>query len=46
MNSCDIRVHAYKNGKTMEQCNEEASKNRDCCQTKFLKKEKFHGPES
>jgi hypothetical protein len=25
--SCDIRVHAYKNGKTMEQCREEARKN-------------------
>ena len=26
---CDVRVHAYKNGKTMEQCREEARKNRD-----------------
>ena len=24
INSCDSRVHAYKNGKTMEQCKEEA----------------------
>jgi hypothetical protein len=26
-NSCDARVHAYKNGKTMEQCKEDARKN-------------------
>ena len=26
MDSCDIRVHAYKNGKTMEQCKDEARK--------------------
>jgi hypothetical protein len=26
MDSCDIRIHAYKNGKTMEQCKEEARK--------------------
>jgi hypothetical protein len=25
--SCDSRVHAYKNGKTMEQCKEEAKEN-------------------
>ena len=25
--SCDIRIQAYKNGKTMEQCREEARKN-------------------
>ena len=25
--SCDVRIHAYKNGKTMEQCKEEARKN-------------------
>jgi hypothetical protein len=25
--SCDVRIHAYKNGKTMEQCREEARKN-------------------
>jgi hypothetical protein len=25
--SCDSRVHAYKNGKTMEQCKEEAREN-------------------
>jgi hypothetical protein len=27
--TCDVCVHAYKNGKTMEQCREEARKNRD-----------------
>ena len=27
VNSCDSRVHAYKNGKTMEQCKEEAREN-------------------
>jgi hypothetical protein len=27
VNSCDSRVHAYKNGKTMEQCKEEARQN-------------------
>jgi hypothetical protein len=32
--SCDVRVHAYKNGKTMEQCREEARKN-----TKILSEE-------
>jgi hypothetical protein len=25
--SCDARIHAYRNGKTMEQCKEEARKN-------------------
>ena len=25
---CDVRVHAYKNDKTMEQCREEARKKR------------------
>ena len=27
ISSCDSRVHAYKNGKTMEQCREEAREN-------------------
>ncbi|MGH9953882.1 MAG: hypothetical protein ACRD5J_19880, partial [Nitrososphaeraceae archaeon] len=31
---CDSRVHAYKNGKTMEQCKEEAKEN-----TRVLSKE-------
>jgi hypothetical protein len=38
LNSCDIRVHAYKNGKTMEQCKEEARKNRKLLSTKIFKK--------
>ncbi len=25
--SCDVRIQAYKNGKTMDQCREEARKN-------------------
>jgi hypothetical protein len=25
--SCDVHIHAYKNGKTIEQCKEEARKN-------------------
>jgi hypothetical protein len=25
-NSCDFRIHAYKNGKTMEECRQEARK--------------------
>jgi hypothetical protein len=25
-NSCDSRIHAYKNGKTMEECRQEARK--------------------
>jgi hypothetical protein len=27
VSKCDVRIHAYKNGKTMEQCKEEARKN-------------------
>ena len=27
VNSCDSHVHAYKNGKTMERCKEEAREN-------------------
>jgi len=34
VNSCDSRIHAYKNGKTMEQCREEAREN-----TQILSKE-------
>lgn len=37
--SCDIRVHAYKNGKTMEQCKEEARKNTALLSDEILKKE-------
>ncbi len=35
---CDIRVHAYKNGKTMEQCREEARKNTEILSEEILKK--------
>jgi hypothetical protein len=35
---CDVRVHAYKNGKTMEQCREEAKKNMEILSDKILKK--------
>jgi len=34
VNSCDSRIHAYKNGKIMEQCREEAQEN-----TQILSKE-------
>ncbi len=34
VNSCNSRVHAYANGKTMEQCKEEAREN-----TRVLSKE-------
>jgi len=34
VNSCDSRVHAYKNGKTMEQCKQETREN-----TRALSKE-------
>ena len=37
-NSCDIRVRAYKNGKTMEQCKEEARKNTEFLSDEILKK--------
>ena len=35
--SCDIRVHAYKNGKTWEQCKEEARKNTELFSQEILK---------
>jgi hypothetical protein len=35
---CDIRVHAYKNGKTMEQCREEARKNTEILSDEILEK--------
>ena len=38
--SCDSRVHAYKNGKTMEQCREEAREN-----TQILSKELLENSE-
>jgi hypothetical protein len=36
--SCDVRIHAYKNGKTMEQCREEARKNTEILSNKILEK--------
>jgi hypothetical protein len=35
---CDVSVHAYKNGKTMEQCREEAKKNTEILSDEILKK--------
>ena len=35
---CDVRVHAYKNGKTMEQCREEARKNTEILSHEILEK--------
>jgi hypothetical protein len=37
-NSCDARVHAYKNGKTMEQSKEEARKNTELLSDEILTK--------
>jgi hypothetical protein len=37
-NSCDARVHAYKNGKTMEQSKEEARKNTELLSDEILMK--------
>ena len=37
-NSCDARVRAYKNGKTMEQCKEEARKNTELLSDEISKK--------
>jgi hypothetical protein len=39
MDSCDIRGHAYKNGKTMEQCRKEARKNTEILSDEILKGE-------
>jgi hypothetical protein len=36
--SCDIRVQAYKNGKTWEQCKEEARKNTELFSQEILKR--------
>jgi hypothetical protein len=36
-NSCDARVRAYKNGKTMEECKEEARKNTELLSDEILK---------
>ena len=36
--SCDARVHAYKNGKTMEQCKEDDRKNTEVISEEISKK--------
>jgi hypothetical protein len=36
--SCDIRVQAYRNGKTMEPCRGEARKNTELLSDEILKK--------
>ena len=35
--SCDSRLHAYKNGKTFEECKEEARKNTELLSEEILK---------
>ena len=42
-NRCDVRVHAYKNGKTMEQCKEEARKNTELFSQEILNKGEVSG---
>jgi hypothetical protein len=42
--SCDARVHAYKNGKSMEQCKEEARKNTELLSEEILKKGEVSWP--
>jgi hypothetical protein len=36
--SCDARVHAYKNGKTIEECKEEARQNSEFLSKEILEK--------
>ena len=36
-NSCDTRLHAYKNGKTFEECKEEARNNTELLSDEILK---------
>ena len=36
-NICDTRLHAYKNGKTFEECKEEARKNAELLSNEILK---------
>ena len=36
--SCDIRVQAYRNSKTMEQCREEARKNTEILSHEIIEK--------
>jgi hypothetical protein len=35
--SCDVRLNAYKNGKTFEQCKEQARKNTELLSDEILK---------
>ena len=35
--SCDARLHAYKNGKTFEECKEEARNNTELLSDEILK---------
>ncbi len=35
---CDVRLHAYKNGKTFEECKEEARKNTELLSKEVLEK--------
>ena len=36
--SCDARIHAYKNGKTMEECKDQARKNTELLSEEILTK--------
>ena len=36
--SCDVRIHAYKNGKNMDQCREEAKKNMEILSNEILER--------
>ncbi len=36
--SCDARIHAYKNGKTFEECKEEARKNTESLSEEISRK--------
>jgi hypothetical protein len=41
--SCDVRVHAYKNGKTFEECKEEARQKTEILSKEILEKSEFRG---
>jgi hypothetical protein len=43
--SCNSRVHAYKNGKTMEDCRQQAKKIQNYYQKKYQIEARFHGQE-
>jgi hypothetical protein len=36
--SCDVRIHAYKNGKTFDECKEEARQNAESLSKEILEK--------